>query len=54
MVTLAGMPYLARSFCSVLGSRSTSGLMVSVSVPLGLRVRVKAAARIVPVSWTGG
>jgi hypothetical protein len=39
VVTLAGMPYSARSFCSVRGSRSTPGSMVSVSVPLALRVR---------------
>src|SRR5580658_5241883 len=53
VVTFAGMPYWARSFCSVMGSNSTCGLMVSVSVPLALRARVKAAVRIVPVPRAG-
>src|ERR1700728_5482812 len=51
--TIAWMPYCARSFCRVPGSTSTSGLMVSVSVPLALRVRVEAAVRIGVPACTG-
>jgi hypothetical protein len=53
VVTLAGMPYWARSLCSALGSNSTFGLMVGVAVPLVLRVIVKAAVRIVVAGLAG-
>jgi len=46
VVTLAGMPYWARSLCSVLGSNSTFGSMVRVAVPFALRVVVKAPAPV--------
>src|SRR5580658_311391 len=51
VVTLARTPYLARSSCSRRGFSSTCCLIVSVAVPLVLRVRVNAAVRIVPVTW---
>ena len=47
-VTLAGMPYCARSLCRAAGSSSSFGLMVSVAVPLALLTSVNDAVRIVP------
>jgi hypothetical protein len=53
VVTMAGMPSCARSFCRVPGSSSTFGLMVRVAVPSALLTSVNAAVRIVPVLRAG-
>src|SRR5215471_4258718 len=47
-VTVAGMPYCARSLCRAAGSSSSFGLMVSVAVPSELLTSVNDAVRIVP------
>jgi hypothetical protein len=47
-VTFAGMPYWVRSRWRAAVSRSSSGLIFRVAVPLGLLVSVKAAVLMVP------